>query len=180
MAFTTDCVPYRSADGCDLLVPLLGDGFPYHSHAVFLSGWQQLAHSLARQWLSWFARRFAQHMTAHCSFFCSLMAFTVCTLFCSVDGSAFLVLTLVNGFPCFRAVLLSGWQQIAHSSARQRLSRFTRRFSQQMAADCSFVHSSMAFTTVYVPCCPADGRALLILSLVNSFDGLPAILLCGW
>jgi len=139
MAFTTDSVPYRSADGCDLLVPLLGDGFPYHSRAVFLSGWQQLAHSLARQRLSRFARRFAPRMTAHCSFFFSLMAFTVCTLFCLLDGSAFLVLTLINGFPCFRAVLLSGWQRIAHSSTRQRLSqRFTCRVAQRMAGRFSF------------------------------------------
>jgi len=139
-AFTTDCAPYRSADGSELLVPPLGDGFPYYSRAVFLSGWQQLARSLARQRLSLFARRFAQSMTAHCSFFCSLMAFTVSTPFCSVDGSAFLVLTLVNGFPCFHAVLLSGWQQIIHSSARQRLSQFARRFAQRMAVDCSFFH----------------------------------------
>jgi len=38
----------------------------------------------------------------------------------------------------------------------------------------------MAFTRVYVPCCPVDGRALLILPLVNVFHGLPTIWLYGW
>jgi len=50
-----------------------------------------------------------------------------------------------------------------------------------MAADCSFFHSSTAFTTVCAPYCPADGRVLLILPLVNGFhDGLPAVLPRGW
>jgi hypothetical protein len=41
----------------------------------------------------------------------------------SADGTGLLILALVNGFhDGFRAVLLSGWQRIAHTSARQRLS----------------------------------------------------------
>jgi len=40
----------------------------------------------------------------------------VCALYCSADGSALLILPLLNGFPDgLRAVLLSGWQRIAHS-----------------------------------------------------------------
>jgi len=43
----------------------------------------------------------------------------VCAPYCSVDGSALLILPLVNGFPeGSRAVLLSGWQRIAYSSTR--------------------------------------------------------------
>jgi len=54
----------------------------------------------------------------------------------AADGSALLIPPLVNGFPDgLRAVLLSGRQRIAHSSARQRLSRwFARRITQRMAA----------------------------------------------
>jgi len=38
----------------------------------------------------------------------------------------------------------------------------------------------MAFTTVYMPCCPVDVSMLLILPLVNGFHGLRTILLGGW
>jgi len=86
----------------------------------------------------------------------------VCALYCSADGSALLILPLLNGFPDgLRAVLLSGWQRIAHSPlvngfsdgsravllsgwqrvaqtyARQRLSRLIAgRIAARMAADC--------------------------------------------
>jgi len=78
--------------------------------------------------------------------------------------------------------MLRGWQRIAHTSARQRLSRrFSRRIALRMAAYCSFFHSSMAFTTVCASYCPADGIGLLILALVNSFhNGFRSIFLSGW
>jgi len=82
-----------------------------------------------------------------------------------------LIPSLVGGFhDGLRTVLLRGLQRIAHTSARQRLSqRFGRRIALRMAAHCSLFHSSMAFTTVFAPCCPADGIELLILSLVTGF-----------
>jgi len=209
-AFTTVFAPYCSADGSVLLIlPLvkgfhnglravlhsgwcggslilsLVNGFHDGLRAVLLSGWQRIAHTSARQRLSRrFARRIAQQMAADCSFFLSSTALTtVCAPYCSADGSALPILPLVNGFSDgFRAVLLSGWQRIAHSFSRQRLSRrFSRRIAQQMAAYCSFFHSSTAFATVCAPYCPADGIGLLILALVNGFhDGLRAVFLSGW
>ena len=108
---------------------------------------------------------------------------TVCAPYCSADGSGLLVPPLVNGFhDSFRAVLLSGWQRIAHSSTRQRLSRqFARRIALQMVVDSSYFRSSTAFTTDCAPYCLADGTRLLVLSLVNGFhNGLRAVLLRGW
>ena len=96
------------------------------------------------------------------SFFRSSTAFTtVYVPYCSADGSGLLILPLVNGFHNgSRAVLLSGWQRIAHSSARQRPSqRFSRRIAQRMAADCSFFRSSTAFATLCAPYYSADGSA---------------------
>jgi len=84
--------------------------------------------------------------------------------------------------------------------------RFAYRIPQWMAADCSFVHSSTAFTMVFAPPCSADGYAdrsfvrlstafttvcapycsadgsrLLLLPLVKGFhDGLRAIWLSRW
>jgi len=125
--------------------------------------------------------------------------------YCSADCSALLILPLVNGFHNgLHAVLLCGWQHIAHYSARQRFSqRFSRRIAprmaaycsffhsstafttvwrsvaQRMASDCSFLHSSTAFTTVRAPYFSADGGAFLMLSLINGFhNGLRAVLLC--
>jgi len=50
-----------------------------------------------------------------------------------------------------------------------------------MAADCFYLHSSMASTTVCVPYYSADGSGLLNLPLANSFhDGLRTILLIRW
>jgi len=160
-AFMTDCAPYCSADGSALLL-----------------------RSTRQRLFRRFARCIAQRMAADCSFLHSSMAFTpVCTPYCSADGSGLLILLLVNGFhDGFRAVLLSGWQRIAHTSALQRLSRrFARCMAQRMAADCSFFRSSTAFTTVRVPYGSADGSGFLILLLVNGFhDGLRAVLLSGW
>jgi len=106
----------------------------------------------------------------------------VCTLYCSADGSGLLILALVNGFHTgFRAVYLSGWQWIAHSFSRQRLSRqFARCIAQRMAADSSYFCLSKAFKMDCVPYCSEDGSALLILLLINGFsDGLYAVLLNG-
>ena len=67
-----------------------------------------------------------------------------------------------------RAVLLDGWQ-------------FVRRIARRMAADCLFFLSSIAFTMVRTPYGSGDGIRLLIPPLVNGFyDGLRAVLLCGW
>jgi hypothetical protein len=132
--------------------------------AVLLSGWQRIAHSSARQRLSQrFARGIAQRMAADCSFFRSSTTFTtVCAPFCSADGTGLLILALVNGFhDGLRAVLLSGWQRIAHSSARQRLSRrFARRITQRTARRMAlllgsgfthFFRLSMTLLTFYAP-----------------------------
>jgi len=147
-AFTTVHVPYCSAEGAVLYNLPLVNGFHDGLHAVLLSGWQRIAHSSARQRLSWFARRFNRRMAADCSFFHSSMAFTmvfapyistdggrllilplvngftmVCTPYCYVDGSGLLIPLLTNGFhDGFRAVFLHGSQRIAHSSSRQQLS----------------------------------------------------------
>jgi len=119
-------------------------------------------------------------MAADCSFFRSSTAFTVCAPFCTENGSGLLILPLVNGFPDgLRADFLSGWKCIARSSARQRLSRFACRIAQQMAADCSYLRSSMAFT-VCAPFCSANDNILLVLPLINGFHGLRAVLFNGW
>ena len=184
-AFTTVRAPYCSADGSGLLIPLLVNCFHNGLRAVLLRGWQRIAHSSAHQRLYLrFARRIAQRMAAHCSFFLSSMAFpTVCAPYCSSDGSALLILPLINGFSYgSHAVLLTGWQRISHSSARERLfRRFARRIAQRLVAHCSFFLSSMAFPTVCSPYCSSDGSALLILPLINGFSyGSHAVWLSGW
>jgi len=149
-AFTTVCAPYCSADGIGLPPPPLANGFhddlravlhpgwrggslilslvngfPDGLRAVLLSGWERIAHSSARQRLSRrFSRRIAQWMAADCSFFRSSTAFpTVCAPYCTANGSGFLLLPVVNRFhDGSHAVLLSGWQRIADTSARQPLS----------------------------------------------------------
>ena len=144
-----------------------------------------IAYSCTRQRLSrWFSRRISQRMAADCSFFLSSTAFTtVCAPYCSADGSGLLIPPFANCFhDGFRAVLLSGWQRIAHSSARQQLSRrFARRIALRMAADCSIFRSPTAFTTVCVPYCSADGIGLPPPPLANGFhDDLRAVLHPGW
>jgi len=124
-AFTV-CAPYCSVDSSGLLVLSLVNDFPDGLRADLLSGWQCIAGSSARQWLSWFACCFVWWMTMYCSFFRSSMAFTVCALFCSVDNCALLILPLVQGFHHgLRSILLSGWQRIAHSSTRQRIAHIS-------------------------------------------------------
>ena len=185
-AFPTVCAPYCSADGSALPILPLVNGFPHGLRTILRSGWQRIAHTSTRQRLSRrFARRIAQRTTAHCSFFRSSTAFPMVRApYCAVDGSGLLIPPLVNGFHHgLRAVLLNGWQRIAHSSARHRISRFARRFAlqmaadcsffrsltsiipgrfgyripQRMAADCSFLHSSTACTMVLAPYYSADG-----------------------
>jgi len=115
-AFTV-CTPFCSAYDSALLTLLLVNGF-HCLHAVLLSGWQRIPSSYTHQRLSLFPHRFAQRMAADCSFFRTSTAFTVCMPFCSADGSRLLILPLVNGFHNgLHAVLPSGWQGVAHSSA---------------------------------------------------------------
>jgi len=119
-------------------------------------------------------------MAADCSFFRSSTGFTVCSPFCTENGSGLLILPLVNGFPDgLRTDFLNGWQCIARSSACQQLSRFTRHIAQRMVADCSYLRSSTAFT-VCVPFCLVNDNILLVLPLVNGFHGLRALLFNGW
>jgi len=179
------CALYFSSDGSALLILPLVNGFPASLCVVLLCGWQRIADTSARQHLSRrFARLIPQQMMADCTFFLSSTAFpTVCAPYCSVDGSGFLILLLVNGFSDgLGAVLLSGWQGIAHSSACQRLSpRFARRIALRLAAHCLFLHSLTALPTVGAPYCSADGSGLLILTLVDGFhDRLRAVLLHRW
>jgi len=173
-ASTTVFAPYYSADG---------------------SRWQRIAHASAHQWLPrWFAHGIAQRMAADGS---RLLILPLVNGFhdglhtvllsgwqriahsctrqwllrqfsrridqrMAADGSGILSLPLVNGFhDGLRTLLLSGWQQ--------------------MAADCSFFRSSMAFPMFCMPYCFPDGSGLLILALVNGFyDSFCAVFLCGW
>jgi len=183
-AFTTVCAPYCSADGGGLLILSLVNGFHDNLLALLLSGWQRIAHTSAHQRLSRrFACRIALRMAADCSIFRSPTAFTtVCAPYCLADGIGLPPPPLANGFhDDLRAVLLSGWHRIAHTSASQWLSqRFARSIAQRMAADCTVFRSSIAFT-VCVPFYSEDGSGLLILPIVNGFhDGYCAIFLSGW
>ena len=92
----------------------------------------------------------------------------------SEDGSGLPILPLVNSFHGLHTVLRSELQRIAHSSARQRLSPFARRFAQRMAADCPYFRLSTAFTTVCAPFSSSDGSASLFLPVVNVFHSLRA------
>jgi len=131
-------VPFCSADGCRLLILPLVNGFQNGLCAVLSSRWRQLACSLSCQRLSWFARCFALRIKAHHLFFCLSMAFTrVYVPCCLVDGSALLILPLVNGFHGLPTILLCGWQPIAHSSARQwLLRRFVCSIAWRLTANC--------------------------------------------
>jgi len=169
-------------DGSTLQILPLVNGFHNSLRAGLLSGWPRIVDSTIRHWLLWFARCISQWMAAYCSYFHWLSAFTtVCAHFCYAVGGGLLVHTLVKPFHNgLHTVLLSGWEQIAHSSACQRFShQFMRCIAQRMAADCSFFHLSTAFTG----CSPfflADGRTLLMLSFGMGFYGLHAILLSRW
>ena len=112
-------------------------------HAVLLCRWHRVAHSSAGQRLS---RRFAccisQRMAVYYSFCHLSTVFTVCALYCSVEGGGLLILPFVHGlhdglhavslilpvvsdFPHLSRVLfLNPWQRIARSSARRWVSRF--------------------------------------------------------
>ena len=196
-----------------LILPVVPLVYGFHGlHAVLLSGGQRIAYSSLRSWLTrWFTRSIThsscrlrlsqpftctitQPMAAYCSFFHSPMGFMVCAPFCLSDGGGLFILPFVNGFHHgLHAVLLCSWQQIAHTSARHRISRrlcaillcgwhrvacscacrrllrFARRIAQRMLADCAFFHLSTAFPTLFSAYCSADGSALLILSLMISF-----------
>jgi len=116
-------------------------------------------------------------MAAYCSFFCSSMAFTVCPPFSSAGGSTSLVLPMINVFHGLRAVLFSGGQHNAHSSTLRWVSQwFACHIAQRMAADCSHLHLSMAFT-VCASYFSVDGSGLLTPSIVNGFHaGLRPVL----
>jgi len=177
--------PYCPVDGSVLLILPLVNSFHNGLRAVLPSGWRRIAHSFSRQWISrWFARRSAQQIAAHCSYFRLSTAFTtVCALYCSADDRRLLILPLVKAFRSglravllivrqriiilqfvegfhggLRAILLSGLHRTPDTSARQRLSqRFARRFAQRMAADCSFLRSSTGFTTICTLYCLVNG-----------------------
>jgi len=116
-------------------------------------------------------------------------------LYCSADGTALLILPLVNGFPdVSRAAFLSGWQCIARSATCLRFLWFARCIAQWRAEDCSFFPLSMAYTMVYmqyhsfflssatfptfrVCYSSTHGSALLVLPLAIGFHGLRTVLL---
>jgi len=179
-----DRVPYSSGDGSGLLILPLVNGFHDGLCAVLLSGWYRIAQSSARQLLS---RRFARRRLIAVSLILPLVDVnyprTVRVPYSSTDGSGLLILPRVNGFhDGLRAVLLTGWQRIAHTSAHQRLSRrFARRIALQMAADCSIFRLPTDFKTDCAPYFSVDGIGLPPAPLANGFhDGLHAVLLCGW
>jgi len=117
------------------------------------------------------------------SFFLSSTAFTtVCAPYCSADGSGLLIPPLVNGSrDGSRAVLLRGRQRIAHSSARQQLSRrFARHIAKRMLSDCAIFGSPTAFTTI---CVPQIARRIAHYSARRrklSAAGSHTVFLSGW
>jgi len=124
-AFTMVCTPYCLADGIGLPLPPLANGFHDDLRTVSLSGWHRVAHTSTSQRLPRrFARRIAQRTAPHFSFFHSSTAFPMVRApYRAADGSGLLIPPLVKGFPDgLHAVLLSGQQCIAHSSAPERLS----------------------------------------------------------
>jgi len=132
-AFPTVWVPYGSTEGKSAhlwvhsYLPLVDD-FANVLLAVDCSPYRSFFRSSTSIIAGRFAYRIPQRMAADYSFLHSSTAFTtVCAPYCSADGSGLLILPLVKGFhDGLRAVLLR--QRIAHTSARQRLSRrFARR-----------------------------------------------------
>jgi len=165
-----------------LLVLPLVKGF-HGLHAGLLNGCQWIAHTSTFQRLSRrFAPRIALWMTLDRSYFRWSTAFTtVCAQYFSADGSGLVILSLVRGFHGLRAILLIGWQRIAHTSAGEWLSQgFVYRITQRIVANWSYLRSSMAFPMVRAPYCSADGCGLLTLLLVKVFHGLRTELLHGW
>jgi len=183
MAFMV-CAPFCFMEGSGLFILPLVNGFHNGLCATLLCRWYLIASTSAHQRLSRrFARHIAQRMAAYCSLFRLSMAFTmVCVPSYPGDGSASLVLPLVNIFHGLHAVLLSGWQHIAHSFACRQLSRrFSFSLTERMAAHSPYLRSSTAFTMVYMPYCSVDGAGLLVHPLVNGFsEGLHAVSLRGW
>jgi len=118
------CAPYYSEDGnASRYLPLVNG--VHGLRTIVLSGWHRVPYSSTRQRvLRQFALHIAHRLTAHRLFLHSSKAFqTIHTPYC-LDGSEFLVLQLVNGFPNRLYTLLSsGWQCIGHSSTRQHLSQ---------------------------------------------------------
>ena len=148
---------------------------------------RRIAHSSARRRLS---QRFACHIarwdrSLDRLFFRSSTAFsTVWVPYGSTEGkSAHLwvhsYLPLVDDFAnILRAVDCSPYRSFFCSSTLIISGRFTYRIPQQISADYSFLHSSMAFTKVCTPYCSVDGSRLLILPLVKGFhDRLRTVLL---
>jgi len=220
--FTTVCSLYYSADGGELLILPLVNGFHDGLHPVLLSGWQKIVHNSPRQRLSPRLRAILLPDGTVLLVLPLVVRFHEgCVVYCSADGTVLLILPLVNGVPdVSRAVLHSGWKRIARSAVCRRLSRFAHCIAQRRAADCSFfrrqlsrrfarciAHSSgrqrlsqcfaccitqlmaahcsfFRWPTVFTVCvlyCSVDGGGFLILPFVNGFhDGLHAVLLSGW
>jgi len=101
-----------------LLILSLLDGFPDNLRAILLSRWQHIVLCYARQQRSRFRDHFAQQIASHSFFFrLSTGVASVCTPYCSQDGSPLLIILLVKGFSDNSRPLLLGWQRISHSSA---------------------------------------------------------------
>jgi len=128
------------------------------------------------------AHHIAPRMVPCCSFFRSLMAFTVCTPYCSEDGSTLRILSVVNCFlNAFLSVLLIRWLCIADSFTHEQLSRwFACCIGQPTAVHCSFFCSLIAFPTICAPYSSVDGNVLRFFPLVNGVHCLGTILLRRW
>jgi len=162
-AFTTVCAPYCPADGIGLLILALINGFHDGLRAAFLCGCQWIAHSFSGQRLSrWFSRRIARRIARWIDYSYAALR-TGSMPYGSMEGrSAHLwvhsYLPLVSDFAnVLRAVDCSLYHSFFRSSTSVIPGRFAYRTPQWMAADCSFLHSSMAFTMVFAPYCSADG-----------------------
>ena len=96
---------------------------------------------------------------------------TDCVLYCSANGSALLILSLIDGFhDNSHTILLRGWQRIALFSTCQWRSRFRYHFAQRMVSYSLFFRSSTGITSVCTPYFSQDGSPLLILPLVKGFS----------
>jgi len=166
------CVPYFPADGSGLLILSLVNSFHDGVRAVWLSGWQRIAYSSARQRLSQrIAHRIAPRMAADCSYFRSSTAFTtVCAPYFSADGIGLLILSLVHGFhDGFHAVLLSGWQRIAHSSACRHSQRFVRHIAPLITCWIDYSSASMRLCQLFACCMARRKLSRLICGFTHIF-----------